>query len=148
MILRNIFFMAEEFWYRGIYFHGSQKQLSISRVQSESDSYASARLVFRLRRPLSLLNFNHWWFRFQTVQCFHVVYIQHLALKGLRKKVLFVSFLFCFVFLDYIKYEMPTAYHQQQAHHRQRRAFDDQKTECRMLIRVSIKATRLVFIGV
>jgi len=36
----------------------------------------------RLCCPLSLLNFNHWWFRFAET-CFHVVYIQHVALNGI-----------------------------------------------------------------
>ena len=34
---------------------------------------------------------------------------------------------------------MPVGEQQPQVHHRQRRSFDDQKTECRMLIRVRIK---------
>jgi len=28
--------------------------------------YVSARIAFRLRRPLSLFNFTHLWFRFRT----------------------------------------------------------------------------------
>jgi len=38
-----------------------------TRFYNESDSLL-ARLAFRLRRPLSLLNFNYLWFRFRTVQ--------------------------------------------------------------------------------
>jgi len=28
-------------------------------------------------------NFTHWWFRFRTVQCFHVVHARHLAINVL-----------------------------------------------------------------
>jgi len=54
------------------------------KVQSESDRDVSARLAFRLCRPLSLLNFTHLWFRFQT--CFHVFmwYTPPLVPKGLK----------------------------------------------------------------
>jgi len=45
--------------------------------------YASTRLAFWLRRPLSLFNFNHWWFRFRTCRNVFSCCIQHVALKGL-----------------------------------------------------------------
>jgi len=50
--------------------------------QSESDS-----IPVGASPSLSLLNFNHWWFCFRTCAetCFHVLYIQHATLKGLKQ---------------------------------------------------------------
>jgi len=41
--------------------------------------YVSARLAFRLRRPLSLFNFTHLWFRFQRSLIFYQPYICYFA---------------------------------------------------------------------